>query len=246
MNIVELGLESGLLVLGTLLLAYTVKGASSFGPSLVAVPVLSRVYGHPMAFVPTLALLNLTGNLYLIRRYWTKIDWRIAMILGLGTAMGTPLGILAMKALDTSLLLHLVAFGILAALPLALGYRPQFAVQAPHGILAGALSGFLGGSVGIDGPPYVLFLSRYLHEDTESRYATTLATFTLGCSIRCIGFWSAGLYSPTTFVAYAWALPFMVTGLQIGNALFARMDRKQFDRVVGVLLFCTALTLFMK
>jgi len=236
-----------LVVIGMVLVtAYTVKGASSFGPSLIAVPFLTYIWPHPATFLPSLALLNLSGNLVLFRKYWRAVQWDIVLLLSFGTATGIPFGIFLLEALSASTLQLMVCLGILLALPFALGARSKRKLNRVHGFVAGTLSGVMGGSIGIDGPPYVLYLAARLPDDPSARYATTIATFTIGCIVRVAGFAAGGLVTGEGVAAALFGLPAMVVGISCGVWIFKRLSREAFDKLVLAILLGTVGSLLFR
>ena len=233
-------------ICSVLTLAYAVKGASSFGPSLIAVPMLTAIWPHPAVFLPSLALLNLSGNVLLLSRFFRAVEWKLVGILSLGTAVGVPVGIALLETLSATSLQLMLAAGILGTLPIALGKRPGFELKPGHGFVAGCLSGVLGGSIGIDGPPYVIFLSALMGDDNEKRYATTIATFTIGCSVRATGFFVSGHLTGESAIAFLWGLPLMAVGIGLGVLVFRRLSRKGFDRLVAGVLLATVVSLVVR
>ena len=224
------------LIIGTLFVAYAVKGASSFGPSLISVPLLTLVWPHPAVFIPSLAVLNLGGNVVLLSRFRKHVDWRIVGFLVGGTVIGVPIGILLLRILSISTLQALVGLGVFIAMPVALGKKFKGPVREVHGVFAGILSGLFGGSIGIDGPPYILFLAAYFPDDPDKRYATTVAAFLLGCIVRVGGFAISGMLTTDGLFAVLFALPLLLAGLAVGTHIFKKLSRKGFDQMVGVLL----------
>ena len=184
-------------------------------------------------------MLNLSGNLLLFRQYWRAVEWRIVIVLSFGTALGMPIGIYLLQALSAQILQLLVCLGILVALPLALGARTKRKLRPIHGVIAGMLSGIMGGSIGIDGPPYVIYLAACFPDKPAERYATTIATFTSGCIVRVTGFGISGLIGVEGVAAALFGLPAMVVGISCGVWIFRRLSREAFDRLVLAVLLGT-------
>ena len=55
---------------------------------------------HPGIFIPSLAVLNLGGNIALLSRFRNHVDWRVVGFLVGGTILGVPIGILLLKVLS--------------------------------------------------------------------------------------------------------------------------------------------------
>lgn len=245
--IADLSMEQILFVGGVLVLAYTLKGASSFGPSLVAVPLLTYIWPHPALFLPSLALLNLSGNILLLKRFFTKVHWRSVLWLSMGTAMGIPVGVYFLKTLSGELLQGWVAIGILCTLPIVMGRKFKVPTEGPlYALGAGIIAGISGGSIGIDGPPYVIYLASRFGSDQETRYATTIATFCLGCTLRVGAFWAADLLGGDEILGTMMGIPCLIGGLLLGIGLFKRLAGPGFDRLVLLLLVATSTSLLYR
>jgi uncharacterized membrane protein YfcA len=230
-----------------MLVAYIVKGASSFGPSLISVPLLTYIWPHPGTFLPSLALLNLGGNLTLIQKFWKHVHGPTVFWLSLGTAMGLPGGVYLLTVCSESTLQGIVAVAVLGAMPLVFLKPKRLAHSSPiAAVIAGIFSGALGGSIGIDGPPYVIYTSSRFRDDPKTQYATTVAAFTFGCTFRAISFGLAGFLTLDSWGLAAAGIPLLLLGLSLGIQVFKKLSKKGFDRVVGGLLVATSLSLLYR
>ncbi len=230
-----------------MLAAYIVKGASSFGPSLISVPLLTYIWPHPATFLPSLALLNLSGNLTLIKKFWSHVHGPTVLWLSVGTALGLPGGIYLLTVCSEAALQGIVAVAVLGAMPLIFLKPKKLASESPlAAVVAGIFAGALGGSIGIDGPPYVIYTASRFQEDQKTQYATTVAAFTFGCTFRAISFGIAGFLTVDSWVLAGAGIPLLLLGLSLGIQVFKKLSKRGFDRVVGGLLVATSLSLLYR
>jgi hypothetical protein len=103
----------------------------------------------------------------------------------------------------------------------------------------GLVSGLLNTSVGVNGPPIVLYLQGRDHAPGEFRGA--LAVFFFVCNaITLAGFFATGIVSREALALWAVALPAVATGSLLGHVLMRRVEPALFRRLVFVLLSASA------
>ncbi|MEM8979721.1 MAG: sulfite exporter TauE/SafE family protein [Pseudomonadota bacterium] len=144
-------------------LAGMVRGFSGF--ALSALVMATAIYRlPPVELIPMLWWLELVASLLMVRDGWKDADRRIAIILVLGSAIGTPLGLAVTTSISafTSSIIALIILLGLAALQLA-KVRMPFLATTPGtsgtGLLAGIITG-LNGAGGMLIALYVLAQER--------------------------------------------------------------------------------------
>lgn len=152
--------------------AAALQGSAGFGFSLLSAPLLAWLDPHlvpaPLIVACTL-LLSLTAW-----RERRAIDLKgIGWILG-GRVPGTAVGALALAALDQRALM--IGLGLLVLLSVAISVRSaHFERRPPLLVAIGVVSGFMGITSAIDGPPVAVL---YQHE-RGALVRSTLATYFL-------------------------------------------------------------------
>lgn len=138
-------------------LAGFVRGFTGFGTALVMLP-LAAIVIRPAAALALLVLLEIAGVVVLVRRAWAEAERAAVGVMALGMLAGIVPGVailLALPAEGFRWAVGLVALASVAAL--ASGWR----WPGPRGpgaqATVGAVSGFLGGTTGLSGPPVVLW-----------------------------------------------------------------------------------------
>ena len=113
------------------------------------------------------------------------------------------------------------------------------------GVVAGFVSGCMGGALGINGPPIVAWVCR-LGLDRNAMRATLVAYFLLaGCGV--VGSQAfAGLVTGAVVARTAVALPALLLGIAAGVGLCGRISEAAFRRVVLFVLAATAVSLLLQ
>jgi uncharacterized membrane protein YfcA len=152
--------------------AATLQGSAGFGFSLCSAPILAWL---DPALVPAPLILACTLLLSLTAwRERSAVDLKgIGWILG-GRVPGTVLGALALAALDEHALM--AGLGLLVLLSVGISLKSaRFERKPPLLVAIGVLSGFMGITSAIDGPPVAIL---YQHE-RGALVRSTLATYFL-------------------------------------------------------------------
>jgi uncharacterized membrane protein YfcA len=229
-----------------LLLAYFVRGISGFGSGLIAVPLLALKFPLPQV-VPLILLTDFSASALLGGIHFRQVAWdeirRLLPISLLGVALGTTL-LLALPA--AALLLTLATFILAFALRLLLLRPSAFTPVSPLWALPAALTGGAVGSMfGTGGPPYVIYLSHRLQDKGRLR-ATFSGLFFLEGQVRILAFLLAGLLHAQIWLHALLALPLVLTALYAGSHVHARLTSTQMQRLIGVLLVGSAVSLGVK
>jgi uncharacterized protein len=158
------GLDSGALGPGSLAwlvavtaLAGMVRGFSGFGTALVFLPLAALVL-HPVAALVILLALDIGGPLVNLPRALAEGQPRQILVLSAGMVAGLIPGVAILLVLPPEAFrwgvsgVALVAAGLLAS-----GWRWRGSRGPGVQAGVGALSGFLGGSTGLSGPPVVAY-----------------------------------------------------------------------------------------
>jgi len=147
-------------------LAGVVRGFSGF--ALSALVMATAIYRlPPVELIPMMWWLELVASVLMVRSGWRDADRRVAIILVLGSAIGTPIGLLVTTSVSpfTSAIIALILLLILAGLQLAKVRMPFLATTqgtAGSGLLAGIITG-LNGAGGMLIALYVLAQDRPAH-----------------------------------------------------------------------------------
>lgn len=222
------------------LLAGTVYGFAGFGAALVFMPISVGLVPPAMA-VAAFALTALVALVTVVPRAWGAVDQRALGQMLLGTMIGFPLGIWALRVWDGASIRLAVSVVVLVTLAvLVAGWRMAARPRPAARVGVGAATGVIGGATGVTGPVVILFNLGVGAPAAQTR-ANTLVFLTL-CSGLLLGqLWVQGLLSAVAiWLGVVLMLPYAV-GNWIGQALFDPAAERLYRRVAYVIIGASGL-----
>ena len=232
-----LQLASGLVVYA---IGCTLQGVLGFGAGLFAVPILALI--HP-DFVPgPVLMMNPLLSGLLSARERGSVDHQGLRWALTGRVPGVLLGVLALTMVAEERLG--VLFGVLLLLSVALKASGVHTGRTPRSLMvAGGLSGFMGTTVAVGGPPIALAF----HDLPGPVMRATLSIyFLVGTTISLVVLALAGQFGTSDMLLAAWlVLPAMV-GVALSGPLRAPLDRGWLAPAVYVLSSVAAVVLLVR
>jgi len=222
----------------TILASALIQGMTSFGFSLVALPILALFLGLDV-IVPILVILSLFLNLTIIFKLKGSIDIKKIAILLVTGVIFTQLGVKILVLADENILK--IAVGILllfASFILYKGYSINMKKKSLSYLIAGIFSGILNGSLSFGGPPVVVMLAA--ENEGKDNFRKNLTFYFL-----CLNFFTV----PSFFLNNLMEknhIPFMIIGtiatilgsyigVVIGNRTDERIFRKLTLGLIGIM-----------
>ena len=157
-----------------------VQSSIGFGLAIIAAPILFFI--DPLYVPAPITISALTLSLANAARYWHSISFEGLKFAILGRIPGTIAGGLLLLWIDQQALALWLGFSVLAAVALSISnvvFKPS-----PTALLsAGFLSGFMGTSSSIGGPPMALVLQ---HQENDYIRANLAAFFVVSCLMSLI------------------------------------------------------------
>lgn len=221
-------------------LASVTSGLTGFGFALVSVPLLIT-FLPPRTVVPIVLLHSGLAHMVIAleARKWidSKRIWRLIVAGVIGMALGTYLLIIlsvsALKAFTGFVL-------VLSALAFLVGLKKQIENERLALVPVGFVSGLLGGSVGMSGPPVILF---FANQGVEKQvFRANLAVYFVVLNLATITAYSLGGLMTTMVVTYAGLfLPALILGSLAGIRLAHRVEETLFRRVTLIVVIIAGL-----
>jgi uncharacterized membrane protein YfcA len=227
-------------IVGIVLVATVAQTVAGFGFALVAVPLFVTALDVRDAIVLT-TLVGMINNTILARTSRRHVPWRTVLPMLAGAIAGMPAGlaVLLLAPPDAIRITVGVATLVMAA-AVALGLRFRDA-SVPAEVAVGSISGVLNTSVGINGPPVVLYLQGREHTPDEFRGA--LAVFFFTCNVVTLAiFFASMIVSRHALALWLAAIPAVAVGSLAGHRLMRAIEPAAFRRLVFVMLVASALT----
>lgn len=226
------------------LVAYLLKGLTGFGPALLMVPLFTVIDGAPAAILLA-TLFDCVAGWVMFWRLRRAIAFRPLAGFLLAISAGVAFGLLVVGSLPAGALRPLI--GAILLIAAASGIRSTFVAPAHGralrelsrgeralGLFAAFLSGVSGATLGISGPPFVIYCQRYLK---KSAFRDSLVViFVIESTVRTLGFALQGRFDAEVLGLAARLAPSMLIGLAAGMALHVRISPRVFAIVVAAVL----------
>ncbi|MBO1003950.1 sulfite exporter TauE/SafE family protein [Pseudogracilibacillus auburnensis] len=225
-----------------ILLASILQTSTGFGFSIMATPFLLLLFA-PQDAIQINLVLSLFISAALIRNIKNDVNWDIFKRLLVGSIVGLPFGIWIFLSIEVAALKISVGILILI-LTLLLMFNFRIRMKNGRDTLVGGLSGLFTTSIGMPGPPLLLYFSGASMKKEMLR-ATTLAFY--------LFIYSASLLIQVVFAGTtmkAWtsigvALPIVGVGLYLGQILFNYVSQKTFRVFTYIILIFTGVYLLI-
>jgi uncharacterized protein len=223
--------------IAAVLLGGTVQSGTGIGFALIAAPVLTAVYG-PVASVATLAVLGPFVSVLTLagERRRPVVLTRTALLLSVAAVPGMAAGVLVLRHAPMDVLRVLVAVAVLGGVvAIARGARGS---SSP--LTAGFLSGAMGTSTGLNGPPLVLHL---MHRDAAPREIrdTLAAVFLVTGALTLATLAVAGTLHPASHLVAL--IVATVAGQVLGRQVFELLHARHREATLVVLVFSAVVAL---
>ena len=232
-------------VVGVFFGATLIRSALGFGEALIAVPLLAFVLPVQVA-APVAALISITVAVVVVAQDWRHVQLRSAAWLVLSSFVGIPFGLLLLRNVPESVVKGIL--GVLVALFAVFMLRRRHAYELADDRLAwlfGVSAGVLGGAYGMNGPPLVVYGA--LRRWPPERFRATLQGYFLPASLMgMIGYWAAGLWTPSVSRDYLLSLPTALLAIPLGRAINRRFDAQRFLVYVHAALIASGAGLLLQ
>lgn len=214
--------------------------ATGFGFSLIATPLLLLVY-QPQTAIQLNIILGIVVSLAVLpgtmRSAQRDLMWRM----GAGALVGAPFGLVIFRYGDVAVIKAIVA-ALALGLAISLALRFRFARTARRDYGIGTVSGLLTTSIGVPGPPLMLYFSGGGFPKQVAR-ATTLTFFlfvySASLAVQVAG---SGLAEGVGQAALI-CLPLTLAGVVFGQVVFRFINQRVFVTLIWALLVATGLYL---
>ncbi|MEJ2266388.1 MAG: sulfite exporter TauE/SafE family protein [Anaerolineales bacterium] len=220
-----------ILIVAIIFLAVFTQSLTGFGSALVSMALLPLILDIRTA-TPLVALVGGTLEILLLLRYRRALNLRAVWRMTAASALGVPLGVLALRQVDERLMLTLLGLVIsLYAIYALLNLRTPELRHPAWAYGLGFLGGAFGGAYNTSGPPVIIYgnARRWL----PAEFKSNLQGFFLFNSILVIaGHLLSHNITPLVYQDYLMALPAILVGVLAGISLDRIVDPDTFRRIV--------------
>ncbi|MFD1019743.1 sulfite exporter TauE/SafE family protein [Thalassobacillus hwangdonensis] len=225
-----------------ILIASILQTSTGFGFSILATPFLLLLF-EPRQAIQINLILSLAISIALIAKIQKDIDTAVLKRFIIGSLTGLPVGIvLFLLANMTSMKLAISVVILVLTVLLLLNFR----IRQSHkrDTIAGWFSGSLTTSIGMPGPPLLLYFSG-TDAKKEKLRGTTLAFYLFIYFVSLLIQVIFAGTDATVWKSSGRALPLVIVGLFLGQALFKRISQKLFRLFTYAILLFTGIYLLI-
>ena len=224
--------------------AIFVQSASGFGLALVSMPLLVSVIGVTTA-TPLVAVVGITAEIFLLRRYWQALNFAAVKRLSLASIIGIPLGVYVLREVDGRIITTILGIIVTSyALYALLGPRLPQLRQPAWAYGFGFIGGVLSGAYNTSGPPVIIYGTCRRWEPTTFK-GNLQAYFALNSLFTLSAHALSGNFTAVVWQNYLWALPGIGLGLVLGRWVDGRIPPEKFRTGVLLLLILLGIRLII-
>ena len=230
--------------------AFVVRGATGFGASLVAIPIMAFALPLTLA-VPLVSLLIAIQSVPIAVRNRSRIAWREVLHTLPSSLLGVALGLAVFARSGEKFLIVGLGVVIIVYALHGLARKAEPLIIAPRwrksvAVVAGLVGGSIGALYGAGAAPiYGMYLNSLALSKAVFR-VTVSTVMLIPIGARVIGYGGLGFYDADVIAAGALLLPFMVIGTWLGDALMAGLDKDRFGKLVSGVLLLSGVALVFK
>jgi uncharacterized membrane protein YfcA len=223
------------LVFGAVFASVLMQTLTGFGSAMVAMALLPYWIGLLVA-APLVALIAATLEAVVLLYWRDALDLRAIKHLSVGTVLGVPVGVLALRQVDAAILLPVLGAIIVAyALYGLMQWRLPRLEASRWAYGAGWMAGVLGGAYNVTGPPVIVY--GHCRRWSPAEFKANLQAFFILADVLVIaGHAAAGNLTRTVWENYLLSLPAIALGVACGLALERFIRPDAFRRTALVLL----------
>ncbi|CAG7654408.1 sulfite exporter TauE/SafE family protein [Paenibacillus allorhizosphaerae] len=225
-----------MLTFAVVFLAAMIQTSTGFGFAIVAIPLFLLIHdGH---YAVSLSIfLSLISSLSSLPQVRKEIDKPLLATLFYGSLAGLPIGGLIFYTVQVEWLKLFVSVAILA-FTIPMMFRLRIPLGSGKG--AGFLSGLMTSSIGMPGPPIVLYLTSKNTDKSRFR-GTSIAYYCLVYPVSLALQFISGRVSAELLSHAVLVIPAIYIGQLAGKFIHRGMSQAWFQRITFLLLIATAI-----
>lgn len=231
-----------LILILIVLIASMLQTSTGYGFSIIGTPFLLMLYPAHMAIQMNI-ILSICLSAFMIFKIRNEVDKALLMRLIKGSILGLVFGIFVYLYLDIQLLKMTVGV-IILILTILLIFKLTINRSRNKDFLTGGVSGVLTTSIGVPGPPLLLYFSGAGIDKTTLR-STTLAYYLFVYFASLVMQISFGGTSKETWGFSLLAIPPLFAGIVLGQFLFKWISQYIFLMITYIILIFTGIYLII-
>jgi len=227
----QLSLAEVFFILFTVFIASIIRGFNGFGFSATCISGFSFIL-PAIEIVPIILILEVLISIFMIPYIWNKIDWDFISKILIGIIIGSPVGLILLKYLDSEIThLSICIIVIFFSLLLMRGYSNQNINNNFGKFLTGIVSGSLNSLTTLGGMPVALFLLVTSIQPAIIRASLAALFFITDIYAFVLSFF-AGIVDWLTIYRTIPLIIILPIGVYIGNKFFVKSKEETYRKVV--------------
>ena len=227
----QLSLAEVFFILFTVFIASIIRGFNGFGFSATCISGFSFIL-PAIEIVPIILILEVLISIFMIPYIWNKIDWDFISKILIGIIIGSPVGLILLKYLDSEIThLSICIIIIFFSLLLMRGYSNQNINNNFGKFLTGIVSGSLNSLTTLGGMPVALFLLVTSIQPAIIRASLAALFFITDIYAFVLSFF-AGIVDWLTIYRTIPLIIILPIGVYIGNKFFVKSKEETYRKVV--------------
>ena len=240
LSYLQLSIPEIIFILFTVFVASIIRGFNGFGFSATCISGFSFIL-TAIEIVPIILILEVLISIFMIPYIWNKIDWSFVSKILVGIIIGSPIGLILLKYLDSEIThLSVCIIIIFFSLLLMKGYSNQNINNNFGKFLTGIVSGTLNSLTTLGGMPVALFLLVTSIQPAIIR-ASLAALFFLTDIYAFILSFFAGIVDWLTIYRTIPLIVILPIGVYIGNKFFVKSKEETYRKVVFYFLIIVSI-----
>ena len=228
----DLELYQLLLIAAVALFASFIQSVTGFGFGIFAMIFLPHLlsFGEANALSTMLSTLTSLSVMIVMLR---KISWKNIIFPMIGCLITTVLSVYFIKSQENKFLTFLLGIALFALSIYFFFFSKKIKIKPTWyaGLIAGTLSGIMGGMFSMSGPPVVIYFMQ--SEDSSEKYlATVSAYFVLSNIFSIVAKASAGFITVNVWVAFLIGFVGMAAGALFGKLARNKMKPEMIKKAV--------------
>ncbi|WP_077618354.1 sulfite exporter TauE/SafE family protein [Bacillus sinesaloumensis] len=229
-------MEVWIILILIVLIASFLQTSTGYGFSIIGTPFLLLLYPAHTAIQVNI-ILSICLSTFMIFKIRKEIDTSLLIRLIKGSIAGLIVGIFIYLFLDIQLL-KIIVGALILILTILLILKWTINRTSNRDLLTGGISGLLTTSIGVPGPPLLLYFSGARIDKTTLR-STTLAYYLFVYFASLVMQISFGGTTKETWISSLLAIPPLFAGILLGQLFFKWISQKTFRMITYVILIFT-------
>lgn len=231
-----------IVLVSIVLVASLLQTSTGYGFSIIGTPFLLLMYPAHTAIQINIVL-SICLSAFMIFNIRKEVETSLFIRLIKGSIVGLLLGIFIYLYLD----IHLLKMGVgllIIVLTVLLIFQMTIRRTRNKDLAAGGISGLLTTSIGVPGPPLLLYFSGARIDKVTLR-STTLAYYLFVYSVSLVMQITFGGTNKEIWIDSMLALPALFAGIFLGQLLFKWISQETFRVITYIILIFTGVYLFI-